>query len=205
MRVKKIHREVSHRRRRLFFFSLIPASFGANYRSTILTPSVLFSNLRFTSSPDPSFQWPFSCKPFNKREREKKKRKSKRARKSKSEKLRLKKKSQTYTIPEVSSLKTRKAISVQFSIENSETKKNWVVMGNEMSRNDEVRLCESDFFFCLKEWKTVQQREIGEVDFKFRALVLFFEIRILGFGFLFYFYFIIFLGLCSCCSCSRHT
>ena len=84
------------------------------------------------------------------KEREKKKRKSKRARKSKSEKLRLKKKSQTYTIPEVSSLKTRKAISVQFSIENSETKKNWVVMGNEMSRNDEVRLCESDFFFVSK-------------------------------------------------------
>ena len=131
------------------------------------------------------------------KEREKKKRKSKRARKSKSEKLRLKKKSQTYTIPEVSSLKTRKAISVQFSIENSETKKKLSCDGK---RNESKWWSETVwkwFFFGLKEWKTVQQREIGEVDFKFRALVLFFEIRILGFGFLFYFYFIIFLGLCS--------
>ena len=99
LRVKKIHREVSHRRRRLFF-SLIPAIFGANYRGTILAPPASFSNLRFSSSPDPSFQRPFSGKPFNKRERERErekkkkanKRKSKRARESESEKLRLKKK-----------------------------------------------------------------------------------------------------------------
>ena len=77
------------------------------------------------------------------KEREKKKRKSKRARKSKSEKLRLKKKSQTYTIPEVSSLKTRKAISVQFSIENSETKETelwWETKWVEMMKWDCVKV-----------------------------------------------------------------
>lgn len=95
LRVKKIHREVSHRRRRLFFFfSLIPASFGANYRGTILAPPASFSNLRFSSSPDPNFQQPFSGKPFNKRERRRRrKKKSEQAKEQKSEseseKLRL--------------------------------------------------------------------------------------------------------------------
>ena len=89
LRVKKIHREVSHRRRRLFF-SLIPAIFGANYRGTILAPPASFSNLRFSSSPDPSFQRPFSGKPFNKREREREReeKKSEQAKEQKSERER---------------------------------------------------------------------------------------------------------------------
>ena len=155
LRVKKIHREVSHRRRRLFF-SLIPAIFGANYRGTILAPPASFSNLRFSSSPDPSFQRPFSGKPFNKREREREREKSERAKERERAKARnwdQKKKSQPYTIPVVSSLKSRKAISVQFSSVLSWKlgKLSCYWKRNEMMKWDCVRVI---FFFLVCVWES---------------------------------------------------
>ena len=146
------------------------------------------------------------------KEREKKKkRKSKRARKSKSEKQRLKKKSQTYTIPEVSSLKTQKAIAVQFLIENSETKETelcWETKRVEMMKWDCVKVI---FFFFLSRrvkdctierdwWGRFQVQGFGFVFWDPNLRVWFFILFYYISGFVF-----LNLGLCSCCSCSRHT
>ena len=74
-------------------------------------------------------------------------------------------------------------------------------------------------FFCVSRRvkDRTTEREVGEVDFKLRGLVLFylfyfFEIRISGFFCLFVFFFFyisrfVFLnmGLGSFCSCLRHT